>query len=407
MSQKAGSGAILFIFFTLLLDVTGLGIIIPVFPRLLMELTGEGLSVASRYGGWLMFSYAVMQFLFAPLIGMLSDRYGRRPVLLAALTGFGLDYILLGFAPTLGWLFVGRILAGITGASFTTASAYIADISGPEKRAQNFGMIGAAFGLGFIIGPILGGVLGQFGSRVPFFAAAGLSLLNVLYGIFVLPESLPAENRVPVSWRKANPLGAMLFIRNFPSISKLAGVLFLLYLAGYATQGTWTYFTMEKFRWSPAEVGYSLGFVGLMVALVQGGLTRIAMPRLGQVRAVILGLIFSAAGLLAFSLAWEGWMMYAIMIPFAIGGLAGPGLQGIISAQVGPSEQGRLQGALTSLISLTAILGPLMMTNLFGYFTSGQSPVYFPGAPFLLGSILVMGGLLLCIRPLSNFKSTG
>jgi DHA1 family tetracycline resistance protein-like MFS transporter len=370
-----------------------------------MELTGEGLSAASKYGGLLMFSYAIMQFLFAPLMGMLSDKYGRRPVLLAALTGFGLDYLLQGFAPTLGWLFVGRILAGMTGASFTTASAYIADVSPPEKRAQNFGLIGAAFGLGFIIGPILGGVLGQFGARVPFFTAAFLTLLNVIYGYFVLPESLKPENRNEVQWKKANPLGALSNIRNHPLVLKLAGVLLLIYLAGYATQGTWTYYTKEKFNWNSAEVGYSLGFVGVMIALVQGVLTRVMIPKLGETKAVFIGLLFNATGLLAFSFATDGWMMYAIMVPFALGGLAGPALQGIISHQVSANEQGTLQGSLTSLISLTSIFGPLIMTNLFGYFSSAASPVYFPGAPFFAGSLLALSGLLLSIKPLAKMET--
>ena len=400
MQREFKSGALIFIFITILLDVIGLGIIIPVFPALIMELTGEGLSAASKYGGLLMFSYAIMQFLFAPVMGMLSDKFGRRPVLLAALTGFGLDYLLQGFAPTLGWLFIGRILAGITGASFTTATAYIADISPAEKRAQNFGLIGAAFGLGFIIGPVLGGVLGQFGPRVPFFAAAFLTLLNVVYGYFILPESLKPENRSNIQWKKANPLGALLNIKDHPLVLKLASVMLLIYLAGYATQGTWTYFTIEKFKWSSAEVGYSLGFVGVTIALVQGGLTRIVIPKLGQVKSVFIGLIFNAAGLLAFSLASKGWMMYAIMIPFALGGLAGPALQGIISNQVGPNEQGTLQGSLTSLISLTSIFGPLLMTNLFSFFTSDNAPFYFPGAPFLAGAFLALAGLLLSVKPL-------
>jgi DHA1 family tetracycline resistance protein-like MFS transporter len=301
---------------------------------------------------------------------------------------------------TIGWLFIGRILAGITGASFTTATAYIADISPAEKRAQNFGMIGAAFGLGFIIGPVLGGVLGQFGPRVPFFAAAFLTLLNVIYGYVILHESLKPENRSIIQWKKANPLGALLNIKDHPLVLKLASVLLLIYLAGYATQGTWTYFTIEKFKWSSAEVGYSLGFVGVTIALVQGGLTRMVIPKLGQVKSVFIGLIFNAAGLLAFSLASKGWMMYAIMIPFALGGLAGPALQGIISNQVGPNEQGTLQGSLTSLISLTSIIGPLLMTNLFSYFTSANAPIYFPGAPFLAGAFLALAGLILSVKPL-------
>ena len=227
-----------------------------------------------------------------------------------------------------------------------------------------------------------------------------MPLLNVIYGYFILPESLKPENRSNIQWKKANPLGALINIKDHPLVLKLASVLLLIYLAGYATQGTWTYFTIEKFKWSSAEVGYSLGFVGVTIALVQGGLTRIAIPKLGQVKSVFIGLIFNAAGLLAFSLANQGWMMYAIMIPFALGGLAGPALQGIISNQVGPNEQGTLQGSLTSLISLTSIIGPLLMTNLFSFFTSANAPIYFPGAPFLAGAFLALAGLLLSVKPL-------
>ena len=232
----------------------------------------------------------MLQFLFSPILGGLSDQYGRRPVLLISLFGFGIDYILLGFAPTIGWLFLGRLLAGIMGASFTTASAYIADISTPEKRAQNFGMIGAAFGIGFIIGPVLGGVLGHYGARVPFFVSAGLTLLNWLYGYFILPESLKLENRRKFDWKRANPVSSLLNLKRYPVIIGLLSSLVLLYIAGHSVQGIWSFFTIEKFHWTSDMVGYSLGFVGLMVAIVQGGLTRIIIPKLGQKRSVYVGL---------------------------------------------------------------------------------------------------------------------
>ncbi|HMQ61289.1 MAG TPA: TCR/Tet family MFS transporter [Flavilitoribacter sp.] len=405
MAKRPQGAALIFIFITVLVDVIGLGIIIPVLPGLIMELTGEGLSMASRYGGWLMFTYAMMQFLAAPVIGGLSDRYGRRSVLLASLFGFGIDYIILGFAPTITWLFIGRFMAGITGASFTTASAYIADVSPPEKRGQNFGLIGAAFGLGFIIGPVLGGLLGHFGPRVPFFAAAGLTLLNWLYGYFILPESLKPESRRPFSWKRANPLGSLMQVRKYPVIVGLIAVLVLTYIAGHATQSTWAYYTMEKFGWDEKAVGYSLGFVGLMVALVQGGLIRVAIPKLGEVRSVYLGLILYAIGFVGFAFASAGWMMYAIMVPFALSGLAGPALQGIMSNQVPSNSQGELQGALTSLMSLTSVVGPPLMTNLFGYFTSENAPVFFPGAPFLAGSVFVLTALLLSTGPLKKLRT--
>ncbi len=399
-SVKTSRNALIFIFITVLLDVIGLGIIIPVIPALIMELTGEGLSRASIYGGWLLFVYSLMQFLCAPIVGSLSDRFGRRPVLLLSLTGFGLDYILMGLAPTIGWLFLGRFLAGITGASTVTASAYIADVSPSDKRAQNFGLIGAAFGLGFIIGPVIGGLLGEYGARIPFFAAAGLTLLNVLYGFFILPESLPPEERRAFAWSRANPLGTLQEMRKYPVLVGLAGALVLLYLSSHATQSTWTFYTMEKFDWSEREVGYSLGFVGLMVAIVQGGLTRVLIPRIGPRRAIFVGFTLYIIGFLGFAFADAGWMMFAWVVPFSLGGLAGPALQGIMSNQVPKNSQGELQGAITGLVSLSAIVGPPVMTYLFGYFTSDAAPFYFPGAPFLTGALLVLGSALLAIRPL-------
>jgi DHA1 family tetracycline resistance protein-like MFS transporter len=394
----AKKNALVFIFITLLLDVTGLGIIIPVLPTLITELTGEGLSKASQYGGWLMFSYAIMQFIFSPILGGLSDKFGRRPIILFALFGFGLDYILMALSPTITWLFVGRIIAGITGASFTAATAYIADVSTPEKRSQNFGLLGAAFGLGFIIGPVVGGLLGQFGPRIPFFAAAGLTFLNWLYGYFVLPESLSVENRRPFSWRRANPWGSLKNIQKHPIIIGLAGALVMIYMAGHATQSTWSYYTMEKFGWDETWVGYSLGFVGLSVALVQGVLIRIIIPKLGQIRSVYIGLSFYAVGFVLFAFANQGWMMFAFIIPYALGGIAGPSLQGIMSSQVAANEQGELQGALTSLISLTSIVGPPLMTNIFAAFTGESATTYFPGAPFLLGAVFTLISIILAVR---------
>ncbi len=404
--SKRQTPAIAFIFITLLIDVIGIGIIIPVLPALIKELTGGTLSDASRWGGLLMFAYASMQFLFSPILGGLSDQFGRRPVLLISLFGFGIDYLFLGFAPTIWWLFLGRILAGIMGASFTTASAYIADISTPEKRAQNFGMIGAAFGLGFIVGPVLGGLLGHFGARVPFFVSAGLTLLNWLYGFFILPESLSLENRRKFSWKRANPIASLLNLRRYPVILGLVVSLILLYIAGHSVQGIWSYFTMERFGWNSDMVGYSLGFVGLTVAIVQGGLTRVIIPKLGQEKSIYVGLGFYALGLILFSFANQGWMMYAFMIPYALGGITGPSLQGIISSQVPPNEQGELQGALTSLMSLTSIIGPPLMTNIFSYFTSKNAPIYFPGAAFFTGSILTIIALFFAWRTLAKKYAT-
>lgn len=398
-SRKA---AISFIFITLLIDVTGLGLILPVMPGLIESLAGGTISDASQWGGWLTFAYAAMQFLFAPVIGNLSDQYGRRPVLLFSLLGFGIDYILLALAPNMAWLFIGRIISGITGASFTTASAYIADISTHENRAQNFGMIGAAFGLGFIIGPVLGGLLGSFGPRIPFLVAAGLSLLNALYGYFVLPESLPKEKRRPFRWRRANPLGSLLHIRKYPGIGALVGSLILVYIAGHAVQSNWTFFTIAKFNWSEKIIGYSLGMFGVLIATVQGGLIRYVNPRLGNERSVYTGLALYTIGMLLFAFVNREWLLFVFMIPYCLGGIAGPALQAIISGHVPPTEQGELQGALTSLMSATSIVGPLLMTNLFAYFTRPGAPVYFPGASFLLGAVLMLGSTILAYLALRS-----
>ncbi len=387
MAKKA---AISFIFITLLIDVTGLGIIIPVLPKLIEELTGGSISNASAIGGWLTATYAALQFLFSPILGGLSDRYGRRPVLLISLFGFALDYLFLSYAPTIGWLFVGRAIAGISGASFTTASAYIADISNDKNRAQNFGMIGAAFGLGFIIGPVIGGLLGSMGSRVPFIFAAGLSFLNWMYGYFVLPESLPADQRRKFDWKTTIPGRSLLKIRNYPAIGGLAISFFLISLASHAVQTNWSFFTIEKFGWSEKMIGISLGVVGLLVALVQGLLIRYTSPLFGNKKSIFFGLLFYSLGLFLFAFANQGWMMFVFLIPYCLGGIAGPALQSIISSSVHNNEQGELQGSLTSLISLTSILGPPLMTGLFAYFTRPSAPVHFSGVSFLLGGILML-----------------
>lgn len=394
-----------FILITVLIDSIGFGIIIPVLPSLISELAHVDTSGAAQYGGFLFAAYSVMQFIFSPIVGGLSDQYGRRPVLLASLFGFGLDYLLLVFAPSISWLFVGRIIAGIMGASFTTAAAYMADISTPEKRAQNFGMIGAAFGLGFIIGPSIGAIASQYGIRVPFMVAGVLTILNWLYGFFVLPESLSAENRRKFEWKRANPIGASMNLRRFPMLTGLVTALFLVYISSFSTQGTWTYFTKEKFNWSDQEIGWSLTFVGFMIALVQGFLTRILIPKLGTRNAIYVGFVFSILGSLAYAFASEPWMMYAIMVPFSLGGLAGPAMQGIISGQVPANEQGELQGSLTSLNSIAAIIGPVLMTNLFYQFTGKNAPVYFPGVPFLASVVLTTISFILIIITLKKHNT--
>jgi len=333
------NASLTFIFITILIDVIGLGIIIPVLPSLIESLTGEGLSKASMYGGWLIFAYALMQFLFAPVLGELSDQYGRRPVLLIALLGLGIDYLFHAWAPTLGWLFVGRIIAGISGASFTVATAYIADISEPEKKAQNFGLVGAAFGLGFIIGPVIGGLFSQWGIRLPFLVAAGLSLLNFLYGFFFIPESLPKDRRRSFEWKRANSIGSLMHLKKYPMVLGLIFSFFFAYIAAHSVQSTWSYYTMFRFEWDETMVGYSLGVVGALVAVVQGGLIRLIVPKIGERNAVIAGFILWATGLLGFAFAFEGWMMFVILIPYCLGGIASPTVQGIISNQVPPMSR--------------------------------------------------------------------
>ncbi len=403
MSRKDSKASLTFIFITILIDVIGVGVIIPVLPSLLTELSGEGLSEASRIGGWLLGAYALMQFFFAPVLGALSDRFGRRPIILIALLGLGIDYIFHAWAPTVAWLFVGRILAGITGASFTVATAYIADISTPEKKAQNFGLVGAAFGLGFILGPVIGGVTAEYGVRVPFLVAAGLSLVNFLYGLIVLPESLPPEKRITeINWRKANPFSTFKNFKAFPALIGFMIPFFLIYIAGHSVQSTWTFYTMYRFDWDEATVGYSLALVGVVVAAVQGGLVKYVVRALGQRLTVIVGMSLWSLGLILFASANREWMMFAYILPYCLGGVAGPTLQGIMSNLVPDTMQGRLQGILTSIMSLTSVLGPPLMTYVFYIFSGEDLIFHFPGAPFAVGALFMIASLLMVLRPLNK-----
>ena len=389
-----------FILVTILIDSIGFGIIIPVVPELIMELTGGGLGEAAIYGGWLLFAYALMQFFFAPVLGNLSDRFGRRPVLLCSLAAFGADYIFMGFAPTITWLFVGRLIAGVTGATHATANAYAADITPPEERAKNFGRISAAWSLGFILGPVIGGFLGELGPRIPFFAAAALAFANVVYGLLVLPETLPVESRRPFRPERANPIGAFRQMRAYPFVVGSLLVLAFVQLAHDANPSTWSYYTMLKFDWSERQLGLSLGVLGVMMVLVQAVLVQALIDRMGERRTIYFGFGAWAVGYAGFAFSTSGWMMIAFMLPFALGGVAMPALRGILSNQVPESGQGELQGALASLGSLTAIFAPLFMTQLFGYFTSASAPFYFPGAPFFAAAVLVLASILWFTRTL-------
>jgi DHA1 family tetracycline resistance protein-like MFS transporter len=402
--RKAALG---FIFITLLIDVMGWGLIIPVMASLIAQLKNIPVNQASTYGALLLSVYAFTQFLFSPVVGNLSDKFGRRPVLLFSLLGFGIDYIILALAPTYGLLFIGRIIAGITGASFTTATAYIADISKDEtSKAKNFGLIGAAFGLGFVLGPALGGFLATWGIRAPFYAAAALCMLNCLYGYFLLPESLDKEHRREFDWKRANPFGAFKFLKNNPKIGGLALSFFLIYLGSQAVQCNWNFFTQYRFNWSDKMVGISLAVVGVLVGAVQGGLTRVINPKIGNEKSIYLGLALYTIGLVLFAFATTGWMMFAFLVPYCLGGICGPSLQSVISGHAPANQQGELQGTLTSLMSLTAIIGPLIMNNTFAYFTTDKAPFFFPGIHFLIGAACMLASIFITYSVLSNEKKT-
>ena len=385
----------IFILITVFIDVLGIGIIIPILPELIKEFAGGSTTIAGRWFGVLAACYAVTQFFFAPILGALSDRVGRRPVILISLFGLGVDYIIMGFAPSIGWLFAGRLLAGVMGASITTANAYIADVSKPENRARNFGLIGVAFGLGFIFGPALGGILGGIDLRLPFFAAAGLALVNWLYGFFVLPESLPPENRDEFKWRKANPVGSVAVLRSYPLVAGLATSFIFIILAQRGLETVWVLYTGHKFGWDAQANGLSLALVGVMATIVQGGLVQPVIKRFGERRAILGGLVIAVITYLGYGMATAGWMLLAFIVFGSIGGVAGPAIQGLVAGTVAPHDQGKVQGAIQSLMSLTAIVAPLLFTaGLFSYFTSDAAPIELPGAPFLLGAVMYAAAFL-------------
>ncbi len=401
---KVRKAAIAFILLTLFIDILGIGIIIPVLPELVQVLIGGKESEASVYVGIIAAMYALMQFLFAPIVGALSDRFGRRPIILASLFGLGIDFLIQGFAPNIWWLFVGRVLAGIMGASFTTANAYIADVSTDDTRARNFGFVGMMFGLGFTIGPALGGVLGGIDLRLPFFVAAGLSLVNWLYGYFILPESLPPEKRGVFKLAHGNPFGTIKKLSAYPFVAGLAVVFVLKSLAQRGLENVWVLYTGYRFDWDATTNGQALCLVGITAIIVQGGLVRPVCNRFGERRALVVATIISAIAFLCYGLANQAWMMYAIIMFGSLGGVAGPAIQSLVTQRVDESEQGKIQGALTSLISLTNIMAPLFFTaGLFRYFTSDKAPVEVPGAPFLVGSALLVIALLVTIRLFRRF----
>jgi MFS transporter, DHA1 family, tetracycline resistance protein len=403
--KKAGKASLVFIFITVLVDVMGLAIIIPVLPTLIQELTGEGLSKAAEYGGLMMMAFASTQFLFAPLMGELSDRFGRRPVLLLALTGLGIDYLFHAFAPTIGLLLLSRVIAGIFGSSHTVAAAYIADISSSENKAKNFGMLGAAFSVGFIIGPFIGGVCAQWGYQVPFIVAACLSLLNVLFGLFVLPESLPKEKRRKIKAVKAIPFVSLAHLGKYKALLLFIIAFTMTYLAGQVLPSTWSFFTMEAYSWSDKEVGYSLAVVGILVGTAQGFLVGRSVKKFGNKQVIIGGFLLWTFGMFAFAFASNGFLLYAALIPYALGATASPVIQGIMSNAVPGDEQGNLQGALTSLISITAIMGPLLFTGIFKVYTEPGAETYFPGSSFLVAGIILVFSTFLVLIALKKMKN--
>ncbi len=399
-SAKGGGGsggghAISFILITILIDTLGFGMIAPVMPQLISELTGEGFAEAARYGGSLMFLFALVQFFAAPILGNLGDRFGRRPVLLISLAALGLDYVLIALAPSIVWLYVGRFISAVASATFATANAWVADVSAPRDRAKHFGFLSAAWGLGFMVGPVIGGLLGEYGARVPFWAAAALALVNVLYGFFVLPESLPVESRRPFVFSRANPIGALLQVRRHPIVLGLLLVLVPYQFAHDANPAVWGYYTMFKFGWSVSDVGWSLFAVGATIMLVNALLVGPTIAKLGEKGAVFLGFGAMSLGFFVFAFATESWMMFAGIVPFALVGVASPALRGMMSNRIPADAQGELQGAMSSLTSLTMIGSPVFMTELFRAFSHEEASPVFPGAPFLAAALIALMAMLI------------
>lgn len=378
---------------TLFIDVIGFGIVMPVMPDLITSLTGAAIGDAARIGGWLLGSFAGMQFLFGPVMGGLGDRFGRRPVLLACLVAFGIDYIIMGLAPSITWLFASRALAGVAGASFVPASAYVADITPPERRAQNFGLIGAAFGLGFVVGPSLGGLLGHFGVRVPFFAAGALALLNASVGFFLLPESLPPARRRAFTIARANPFGTFAALARHKGTLPLFAAWFLWMLAHQSYPSTWAFYTKLKFGWSEAAIGLSLGYTGLLMALGQAFVSRRLIPAIGERRAILLGLSLGLVGFAGNALAPQGWMVYVVMTFAALQGLVFPSMNATLTRLVAHDQQGELQGGVASLQSVASILGPPVLTGAFQHFTRPGARPWLPGAPYFMAAALTLASM--------------
>ena len=390
--------AVTFILISVMLDSMGIGLILPVMPDLIQEVEGQGIGEAAVWGGILATIFAAMQFIFGPTVGSLSDRYGRRPVLIISLVIMAFDYVLMALAHTIWLLIIGRIIGGITAATQSTSAAYMADISKPEEKAANFGLIGAAFGVGFVIGPIFGGLLAEYGTRAPFWAAAFLAAANAVFGYYVLPETVTDRIRRPFEWRRANPLGAFKNIGQLPGLKKLMLITFVYTIAFFVYPGVWAYFGAERFDWGPGMIGLSLGIFGIGIAIVQGLLIRPILRLIGERNAVILGLSIDVVAFVALAFVTNGWVALALTPLTALGSIAGPALQGIMSRTASDSQQGELQGTVTSINAVATIVAPLAVTQTFWYFTAGDGPAYLPGAPFLLSAILTIGCIFVFIR---------
>ena len=394
--------AFAFIFVTVLLDSIGFGIIMPVVPHLIMDISGDTLTSAARTSGFLMFAFASMQFIASPVLGNLSDRFGRRPVLLCSLLAMVCNYLLMGWAPTLFWLFVGRLIGGVSASTYGIANAYIADTFPPEKRAQYFALLGAGFGTGFIVGPALGGFLGEYGPRTPFYAAAALTMINVIYGFFVLPESLKDGHRRPFELARAHPLGAFKQLWQYPVVIALIVVYFCYLLGHFALPSIWAFFTIEKFAWSPRDIGISLSAVGVAMIFVQAYLIRLVLPLWGPTKTAVVGLIATALSFFGYAFVPYAWMMYPIIAVGALQGFVAPSVQSIMSAHMPANAQGELQGAIGSMAGMVAILSPPFMTQLFAYFSADDAIVHFPGAPFFAAALFTLLALALLLRTVAG-----
>ena len=390
--------AVTFILFSVMLDSMGIGLIMPVMPDLIQEVEGQGLGAAAVWGGILATIFAAMQFIFGPTVGNLSDRYGRRPVLIISLVIMAFDYVLMALAHTIWLLIIGRIIGGITAATQATSAAYMADISKPDEKAANFGLIGAAFGVGFVLGPLFGGILAEYGTRAPFWAAAFLAAANAIFGYYVLPETVTDRIRRPFEWRRANPLGAFKNIGDLPGLKRLMLITFVYTIAFFVYPGVWAYFGAERFDWGPGMIGLSLGVFGIGIAIVQGLLIRPILRLIGERKAVILGLSIDVVAFVALAFVTNGWIALALTPLTALGSIAGPALQGIMSRTASDSQQGELQGTVTSINAVATIVAPMMVTQTFWYFTSGDDHLYLPGAPFLLSAVLTIGCIFVFIQ---------